>query len=116
MTPVKKIYIFGNIDHFFQQKYVLEKLNYNVRFNNNLSDINFEDFVKNMIWCDLIIIPQFEPEETILLMLRVVQASSVLFNKEIWVIKNQDKTPLIYDKEKDCLFNSWFEIYSELHP
>lgn len=116
--PVSKIYIFGN-KKFCKQKDILEKLGFNVMFNTHPSNnVKFEDFVKIMNWCDLIIIPKTycDSKENNFNMLNVIQAaSSTSFNKEIWVVKNEDETSE-YDEEKVCLFNSWFEIYSELHP
>lgn len=124
MEPEKKsVYIVGNDINDNKHLHVLKKFGFSVIVEDSKcefldffmkKEIN-ENIFKNVILADMVILSQFYHEPCNDSMLAI--GAALALGKDVWVIgsKKSSGTTLYYNKNV-VNFNSWFEVYSELHP
>jgi len=118
----KNVYILGNDISDIKHIKILQKFGINVITNETYDEFLdifkrkkiINDIFNNVKQSDMVIIAQCynKTNEDSL----VAIGYALALNKEVWVVGNKNVESTFYCDTNVINFNSWFEVYSELHP
>lgn len=125
-VPHNKIYFTGyptNLSLFTQEIEIFKRLGYEITYKCDelypYADVNEKKEFTSLILqgvkkSDLIIVDQviFHPDPKSW----IAVGAALAMNKEIWFVGHKKGDESIYNLDNVSCFDSWFDVYSELHP